>query len=109
MGVRQARAQMNGAVTEAEFQQAVVQYARLRNWMAFHPFDSRRSAPGYPDLTLVRAGRLVFAELKTETGRVSAAQVEWFDALDEVAKSCAHVEVHLFRPSDWPSIEDVLR
>lgn len=68
--------------TEAQFEQAVVEYAKLAGWKAFHPFDSRRSEPGFPDLTLVRGDRLVFAELKAEQGRLSNAQVNWMHALD---------------------------
>jgi hypothetical protein len=40
--------------TERQFERAIVEYAKLSGWKAFHPFDSRRSEPGWPDLTLVR-------------------------------------------------------
>lgn len=105
-----ARAVMNGAVTEKEFQAAVVRYAALHGWRTYHTHDSRRSNPGFPDLVLVKHGRLVFAELKTEKGRVSAAQQEWLDALGNVGDPrCDHcADVHVWRPRDWPTIEDVL-
>lgn len=90
--------------SEREFERAVVEYAKLSGWKVFHPFDSRRSEPGWPDLTLVRADRLVFAELKAERGRLSNAQVDWIHALDLVE----HVEVGVFRPSMWPEIKRVL-
>ena len=109
MGVRQARAQMNGQVTEAEFQQTVVQYAVLRGWRTYHTHDSRRSNPGYPDLTLVRDRRIVFAELKTETGRVTHDQQEWLTDLLVAANWNPGVDVYVWHPSDWGLIEDVLR
>ena len=105
MGVRQARAVMNGAVSEKEFQQTVVQYAQLRGWRTYHTYDSRRSASGFPDLTLVRGTQLVFAELKREGGRPTEDQQTWLDALGAVIG----VDAYLWFPSDWPTIEDVLR
>jgi hypothetical protein len=95
--------------SERAFQTAVVEYAKLCGWKAFHPFDSRRSEPGWPDLALVRHGMLLFAELKTERGRVSPVQRDWLEALEAVSAWTNAVEVRLWRPSDWPEIERVLR
>ena len=92
------------AQTERQFQEAVIQYAELQGWLVYHTFDSRRSAAGFPDLVMVRGTRIVFAELKAENGRESKAQAKWSDAL-----SMATSEVWLWRPSDWPEIEMVLR
>lgn len=90
--------------TEKQFMEAVIEYARRLNWLVYHTHTSKYSEAGYPDLTLVRGDRLVFAELKTERGRVSVAQERWLDALRR-----ATTEVWLWRPRDWPEIEDVLR
>ena len=57
--------------TEAQFQAAVIQYAELKGWMVYHTHDSRGSRPGFPDLTMVRDGVLIFAELKSERGRLT--------------------------------------
>lgn len=95
---------MSDLVSEADFQGTVVEYARLLGWTVFHPFDSRRSTPGFPDLTCVRDGRLVFLELKGESGRLSAPQVEWLTALAEVEG----VDAVMARPSDWPLVERLL-
>jgi hypothetical protein len=92
------------AVTEREWQAKVVDLARWRGWMVFHPFDSRRSAAGWPDLALCRNGRLVLAELKTATGRVSPDQRRWLAALSAVPG----VETYLWRPSDWPTVLRIL-
>ncbi|MGD0386400.1 MAG: VRR-NUC domain-containing protein [Solirubrobacteraceae bacterium] len=90
-------------MTEKQFQQQVVDWARFNHWLVYHPHDSRHSAAGFPDLALVRDGRLVFAELKTARGRVSVAQHEWLAAL--AASGC---ETHVWRPADWPVIERTL-
>jgi hypothetical protein len=90
-------------VSEKQLQSAVVQWARLNGWLVFHPFDSRRSQAGFPDLTLVRGERLMFAELKATDGRVTGAQQEWLAAL-----AAAGCEVHVWRPGDWGQIERTL-
>lgn len=96
--------------SEAGFQDAVVEYAQLRGWRHWHDQDSRRNVAGLPDLLLVRKGRLVVAELKAESGRVSPAQLVWLGEFELVAQaSGGAVAVHVWRPSDWPTIEDVLR
>lgn len=93
-----------GAVTEKEFQGQVLALARLSGWRCYHTHDSRRSTPGFPDLVLVRAPLVVFAELKTEEGEVRPEQRDWLDALE----GCEGVGARLWRPSDWPEIEEVL-
>lgn len=55
------------------------------------------SPPGVPDLVLVKSGRLIFAELKSETGRVRIPQREWLDELESVE----NIEVHVWRPRHW--------
>ncbi len=92
-------------VTEPEFQAQVCQFATLCGWRYYHTLDSRKSVAGFPDLVLVRPPRLVFAELKTERGHVAAEQELWLDAL----KLVPGVEARLWRPSDWPTIQSVLR
>jgi VRR-NUC domain len=89
---------------ERHFQLAVIELATHCRWRVFHVHDARRSNPGWPDLTLARGTRLVFAELKTAKGRVRAEQREWLDALE-----VAGVQVFVWRPSDWPAIRDALR
>jgi hypothetical protein len=112
--------------TEAQFQEAIIDYARALGWLIYHTHDSRYSAAGFPDLVMVHRGestqtvprncRLVFAELKTEKGRTSEAQARWLEALGVVLARGGAMEfqeprstVHLWRPSDWPEIERVLR
>ena len=93
-----------GLPTEKQFQATVVAYAELHGWLVYHPYDSRRSAQGFPDLTMVRDGRLIFAELKrTEKDKPTDAQKRW---LRELGDACP---AYVWRPADWPEIERVLR
>ena len=91
-------------LTESNFQRTVIELAELHRWLVFHPYDSRRSAPGFPDLTMVRRGQLIFAELKTEKGNLTKPQAWWLAGLKQ-----AHPHVYVWRPSDWREIEEVLR
>lgn len=94
--------------TEKQFEGAVVDLARLSGWKIFHPFDSRRSESGWPDLAMVRSGVLVLAELKTDSGQLSRAQCDWLEHLGEVARGMSNVVVRCWRPIDWLEIERVL-
>ena len=99
---------------EKDFQAAIIELATLLGWRVFHVYDSRRSEAGYPDLTLVRDGhgergettpsRLIFAELKTDRGRVRPEQREWLAALAGVPGVLACV----WRPRDFAAIQAAL-
>lgn len=105
-----ARMSAADLINEREFQTTVIEKARVYGWTVYHTHDSRRSALGFPDLTLVRDGRLIFMELKTQDGRLTEAQEMWLSKLEEVMAACIeHVEARVFRPSDWPRIEVLLR
>ena len=92
-------------INERTFQAAIVELAKLTGWRIYHAFDSRRSEAGFPDLVMTRDGRILFAELKTERGRVSEAQREWLTAL----ASCPGLEIYVWRPADWDAIERTMR
>lgn len=78
-------------ISEAAFQAQVLAYARMCGWLAHHsrPAANRRgrvSTPiagdaGLPDLVLVRAGRVLFLELKAGRGKLSPAQRAWAAAI----------------------------
>ena len=91
-------------MSEADFQRAVIDMARLHRWLVYHTQDSRRSAPGFPDLTMVRDGKVIFAELKTDKGQLTEDQYLWLIELE-----AAQVKVFVWRPSDWREIEEILR
>ena len=82
----------------------VVDTAQLGGWLVYHTYDSRRSQAGFPDLVMVRSGRVIFAELKAEKGRIRPEQQMW---LDELKKSDA-VETYLWRPSDSEMMQKTL-
>ncbi len=92
--------------SEKEFQARVIAYAQERGWRCWHCYNSRRSAPGFLDLFMVRFERLILAELKTETGKESKAQREWRADLEKVG---GHVSAYLWRPSDWERILEILK
>lgn len=91
---------MSLVVTEKQFMATVIELAKVLGWRVFHPYDSRRSEPGYPDLTLVRGDRLLLAELKRDGGKLTPAQTEWLRALAQVRT----VEARLWTPASWDAI-----
>ncbi len=92
------------SVSEKHFQQQVVELAGYCGWLCYHTHDSRRSAPGFPDLVLVRAPVVLFAELKSESGRLRPAQKGWLEALGR----CEVAAARLWRPSDFNDIQATL-
>lgn len=93
-------------MTEEQFMRQVRETALLRGWVCYHTRDSRGSDSGFPDLVLVnrRQVRLIFAELKTEIGRVTLDQQGWLSVL-----SAAGCEAAVWRPADLLDIEAILR
>lgn len=63
-------------MTERELQEQVRAMCRDLGLYCRHDFDSRRGAPGWPDCVILnmRTGRLMFRELKTETGVLTSQQ-----------------------------------
>ncbi len=92
-------------VTERDWQRQVLDLADLLGWKCYHTWLSARSCPGFPDLVLVRSGRLVMAELKGTRGKLTHAQAEWLQLLDTVEG----VEVYTWRPEDLGEVVRVLR
>jgi hypothetical protein len=64
-------------VTEKQLLAAVVELAGYTGLLVYHTYDSRRSDPGFPDLVLAGGRGVIFAELKTEHGEMSSAQLAW--------------------------------
>jgi hypothetical protein len=95
-------------------QECVTDLCRALNLEIYHPYDSRKSDPGYPDCTIVDMdlGRIIYAELKTQKNRATKDQVRWLDALALVADArTTQIDVFLWRPSHWldGTIEKILR
>jgi len=91
--------------SEKEWLGTVTLAAKVFGWWVFHPFDSRRSEEGFPDLFMLRADRAVAAELKVGRGRVTHAQL---DVLGRMA--VAGIEIHVWRhPGDWDRVIGALK
>ena len=95
---------------ESTFQSSVIMLAKLHGWLVMHTraVEIRpgvwktplQGHAGYPDLTLAHASKgIIYAELKSDTGRVSPMQKAWHETL-----SAAGAEVYVWRPKD---IEDI--
>ena len=58
-------------------------------WRGYHTHRGQHSPAGFPDLVLVRRGRLVFAELKRQasSAKTSPEQDAWLADLSAVADS----------------------
>ncbi len=112
-------------ITEARFQARVVGIARANGFkvprkdplqrpldLVYHTHDSRRSVPGFPDLVLCKPaseadeepGRVIFAELKRETGTLEPEQRLWLEAL----RGCPGVEVYVWKPRHLEDIRRIL-
>lgn len=98
--------------TEAEFQAQVVELARITRWEHLHvrrtigrgrKWTTATNLAGWPDLLLWRPGRIVAAELKSESGKTTAEQDAVLASL-----AAAGVETFVWRPSDWDEIAAVL-
>ncbi|MCI0635547.1 MAG: VRR-NUC domain-containing protein, partial [Actinobacteria bacterium] len=101
------------SLTEAEFQEQVIGLARLLGWRVAHfraagtghgwrtPVSA--DGEGFVDLVLAR-DRVMFVELKSDTGTLRPAQREWLIAL-----RAAGAEVHVWKPALWAEVEATLR
>jgi len=88
------------AMTEKCLMQAILDAARLLGYRCYHPFDSRRSTPGFPDVVCLKDDRCVVYETKTERGKPTPAQLDWLAAFN-----AAGIPAKIVRPSD---LDDVL-
>lgn len=107
-----------GQMSENQFREQVVAAARNRGWLVyFHDtnrptyevVDDRRrknrsmGTPGFPDLTMTKGQRLVFAELKVKRNKLTDSQWAWRDAIETTGS-----EYYIWRPSDWDELIEVL-
>jgi len=91
-------------LTEAQWQGVVLDLAALCGWRAHHETDSRRTIGGWPDLYLVRRGRVVVLELKKVGGKVSDQQRAWLHDL-----AAAGIECAVAGPGDLSAVSAALR
>jgi hypothetical protein len=106
-------------MSERDLKNTIVTYARSYGWLVHHDLPSQRANgswatatqgdSGYPDLVLVHPGntvarmqaQVIYAELKTQRGKLTTGQQHWLDAL-QAAEQVAVV----WRPSD---LQDILK
>ena len=83
-------------MTEKELSRQIVREAKNCGWLVARTWLSKFSPAGEPDLRMVRNGKLLFWELKSDKGKVSTSQQEWLDALALVPG----IDVRVVRPTD---------
>jgi hypothetical protein len=98
---------------ERDFQTYVIDLATVNQWRIAH-FRKAQTArgrwitpvaadgAGFPDLVLV-SDRIIYAELKTNTGKLGPAQIAWGQALTR-----AGAEYYVWRPRDADEVQAVL-
>lgn len=97
--------------TESEWQRFVTDYAESLGWDWMHIGRTGKYTAngakgtlgeGWPDLVLVKGSRIMFVELKAQTGKLTEKQKKVFLVLDPVA------ECYVWRPSDFAEMANIL-
>jgi len=102
---KEAKARM---MSEGDLLKCVLDLAKVFGWKTAHFRPARTQhgwrtpvagdGKGFVDLVLVRPGRYLFIELKSEKGKLSAEQENWLGWLRAAVGSDS---VRVLRPSDW--------
>ena len=91
-----------GSMSELQLERHVRQIlqdlAPLGLILGYHTHDSRRSPSGFPDWVFAGGGGVMFRELKSATGRLTAAQEAWQRTL-----RAAGADADTWRPADLVS------
>jgi hypothetical protein len=102
-------------ITESQWQQQVIDLARLYGWLVHHCRPAQHQSgkwatpiqgdPGFPDLVLARGGRVIFAELKTDAAHANLTihQKAWAAAIQG-----RFVEWYCWRPRNLPDVAAAL-
>ena len=117
---------------EDDFKDNVIDLAHMLGWRVAHfrPAQTKhgwrtpmQGDKGFPDLVLAKRGRVVFAELKSRTGKPSEDQRDWLGELSATDpeswrvvmtgatsghRGPMNVEVYVWRPDDIDQIGKVL-
>ena len=105
---------------EQDFQKAIIDLGRTLGYKVAH-FRSVRvqrkdgstyyatpvqaDGEGWLDLSMVRPPRIIMAELKSASGRLTAEQKVWVSLWQQ----CPGIEVYVWCPKDWDEIERMLK
>jgi hypothetical protein len=90
-------AEREDVMTERELLDAIRAACKWGGLLCYHTHDSRRSEPGYPDVTVCGPRGVLFRELKSDRGRLSSEQWTWLERLTE-----AGADADVWRPDSWP-------
>lgn len=101
-------------MNETEWQQSVIELAQAYGWRVAH-FRAAKTergwrtpvqadGAGFPDLVLVRPPELLFAELKSDKGRLSPDQVQWLSDL-----ALCGIVAEMWRPRDFDAVHERLK
>lgn len=85
-------------IRESDLLQNVRDTCAVLRLLAYHTHASIHSPSGFPDLVILGPGGILFRELKSATGIVSAAQEMWLRAL-----KAAGMDAEVWRPEDLAS------
>ena len=110
-------------MSERDFQRSVMELAELSGWETLHVRTSMQQgrymtattgtmSKGWPDLLLIHRSqqRIIWAELKAEKGRLRPDQSRVLSVLWQLVEGPTRewAEVHVWKPSDWDTIEATL-
>lgn len=90
-------------LTEKQFEAQLVELAEFCGWEHYHPWLSIHSPTGWPDEAFLKPPELVFVEVKSEKGKLTAAQEHFIGLL----RACGQ-RVYVWRPSDIDTAIEVL-
>lgn len=108
---------MRGAsvTRERDFAKQVEHLLTVNHWLWKHDEPAMRpggryvtalsGSKGFPDYIAVRGHRLIVAEIKSDTGRLTPGQKEWLERLEQVP----NVECYVWRPQHLQTVRDTLR
>jgi hypothetical protein len=103
---RPRQALMASWMSERQLQQAVSDLCRHLNLLHFHPLNSKGMRAGWPDSVIVGPLGILYRELKSERGHLTAEQRSVGEAL-----KAAGANFGIWRPRHWidGSVERELR
>ncbi len=104
----------NDLISEEDFQNSVIELAQRCGWKVHAERKARtekgwctpiQGDAGFPDLVLSRGGIVIFAECKSEKGKLSVEQKAWAESVDE----CPGVLRFTWLPHHWDEIVKLLK
>ncbi len=93
-------------ITEKELREQIRDLCKVLGYHFYFTWTSLHSPRGFPDLVLANPEkrRVIFAELKSDKGKLSPAQEEWLKTLADCGQEC-----YIWRPADFEEITRILR